>query len=123
MVSPQACDTAVCLKPGTELVFEGGFASQRPVWTMARHFKVDGPVVAKFAQRDMEQPCMHHDGFELLDGSFHYLHHLDLGTKATVLQLPAKPAEAKAEQPEPTGEQVVDGLREWAETRESETIA
>ena len=76
-------DTAVCCLPGTELAFDA------PI-----HYQSNEPAVHKtaiFRQINKHQPLMHHDCLELPDGEQMLLTYLDLGQRATVLQLPAAP--------------------------------
>lgn len=75
---------AVCLLPGTELVFEG------PVTSTV--FGVDETVrTGRFRQINKGVPCQHHDAIEMSDGMVILLTHLFSGQRATVLQLPAVP--------------------------------
>ena len=82
--------TAVCVLPGTELAFDSeirvyGSANNTPHKT------------AIFRQINREQPHVHHDALELPDGQTLLLTFLCEGQQASVLQLPAKPAnEAEA---------------------------
>jgi hypothetical protein len=81
---------AVCVLPGTELAFDEdisvyGAAEPTPHKT------------AIFRQINREHPHMHHDALELPDGHKLLLTFLCEGQQATVLQLPAQPAnEAEA---------------------------
>jgi hypothetical protein len=80
-------NVAVCLLPGTELVFEKevrcetGFVLS---WRL-------GHKVAKFQQVNRGQSNVHHDALEFPDGKIVLLTHLCEGQRATVLQLPARP--------------------------------
>jgi hypothetical protein len=77
--------TAVCLLPGTELAF-----AQAPI----RFFGLEigrQDKIATFRQINKEQPCMHHDAIEFVDGEVKLLHELEVGQRLTVLQLPAQP--------------------------------
>ena len=80
-------NVAVCLLPGTELVFENevrcetGFVLS---WRL-------GHKVAKFQQVNRGQSNVHHDALEFPDGKIVLLTHLCEGQRATVLQLPARP--------------------------------
>lgn len=84
---------AVCILPGTELAFEEDVI-----------YRINGPVrsshrTAIFRQIDKEKPLCHHDVLEFPDGAHAYLTYLDIGQRATVLQLPAEPKnEAEAEE-------------------------
>jgi hypothetical protein len=78
-------NVAVCLLPGTELVFEDevrcetGFVFSRTL----------GHKVAKFRQVNQGQSNRHRDALEFPDGKIVLLTHLCKGQRATVLQLPA----------------------------------
>jgi hypothetical protein len=49
--------------------------------------------MARFRQIDLDKPYQHHDALEFSDGTVVLVTHLTAGQKATVLQLPAMPAE------------------------------
>jgi hypothetical protein len=78
-------NVAVCLLPGTELVFEDevrcetGFVFSRTL----------GHKVAKFRQVNKGQSNRHRDALEFPDGKIVLLTRLCKGQRATVLQLPA----------------------------------
>jgi hypothetical protein len=80
-------NTAVCLRPGTELVFDqepqyfGGFVR---CWRKKARSKV-----ARFRQVDMGIPHVHHDALEFADGTIVLLKNLLPQQWATVLQMPA----------------------------------
>ena len=79
---------AVCLSPGTELVF------QRPVeckrrWGVLANL-VSEETVARFRQINMDKPRAHHDALEFPNGQIVLLHYLVEGQHASVLQLPVK---------------------------------
>jgi hypothetical protein len=81
-------DTAVCLRPGTELAFDsdiryGHRITRWPVRAATR--------VARFRQIDAHNPYTHHDALELADGTIVPVARLVPGQWATVLQLPAEP--------------------------------
>ncbi len=92
---------AVCLLPGTELVFD------RPVvldgltglLNILRNIKLR---TARFRHINENEPHMHHDALEFANGSIIMLTRLRTGLGATVLQLPAnstrlnKPARLQA---------------------------
>lgn len=86
--SPADPTTAVCLRPGTEVVFETnayteGFLFRRSV----------GDRLARFRQINLNEPAQHHDALEFANGTIVLVTALAVGQKATVLQLPADPAE------------------------------
>jgi hypothetical protein len=75
----------VCVLPGTELAFSSAICV----------YGASGPTPHKtaiFRQINREQPHVHHDALELPDGQTLLLTFLCEGQEATVLQLPAKPA-------------------------------
>jgi hypothetical protein len=89
--SPADPATAVCLLPGTEVVFDGdayvhGFLFRRNI----------GERLARFRQIGMDEPAQHHDALEFASGMIVLVTDLAVGQKATVLQLPADPAEKPA---------------------------
>jgi len=80
-------DRAVCLLPGTEVVFEhdvecdGAFRDFRDRSLQQK--------LARFRQINLDQPAMHHDALEFPDGEIVLVTELREGQHATVLQLPA----------------------------------
>jgi hypothetical protein len=91
-------NTAVCLRPGTELAFEKEVRYEHPV----THATMIAPgALARFRQVDMHIPHVHHDALEFADGTIVQLARLLPGQWASVLQLPSVPLHAaeKAEQP------------------------
>ena len=87
--------TAVCLRPGTELAFEGdvrvkGFIFRRKV----------GAHLARFRQVDIHRPTEHHDALEFSNGRVVKVTDLATGQRARVLQLPAEPATKRVATPE-----------------------
>jgi hypothetical protein len=93
------CDTAVCVLPGTELVFD------EPIHYQSKN-DVRTHCTAIFRQIHKEQKMMHHDCLELPSGEQMLLTYLEEGQKATVLQLPAVP-KTKQEAEEQTRLEVV----------------
>jgi hypothetical protein len=89
-------NVAVCLLPGTELVFEnevefeGGLSLLLVNWS--RLGKVNEKV-ARFRQVNIGKPHVHHDALEFPNGDIVLLTRLIGGQTATVLQLPACPQE------------------------------
>ena len=86
--SPADPTTAVCLRPGTEVVFEtnaytAGLVFRRSV----------GERLARFRQINLNEPAQHHDALEFANGTIVLVTALAVGQKATVLQLPADPDE------------------------------
>lgn len=91
-------NTAVCLMPGTELVFDSnvrvssGFLFKRKIECNT----------ARFREIDEDQPYRHHDALEMADGQVVLVTDLCPGQYATVLQLPAtaQPEHKPVAQPE-----------------------
>jgi hypothetical protein len=80
-------NTAVCLRPGSELAFESPIRYQtNGFW--AWRARTAPSHLARFRQIDPENPHRHHDALELTDGTVVLLTKLVLGQRAMVLQLP-----------------------------------
>jgi hypothetical protein len=98
-------DVAICLRPGSELAFDGEVAFVDPTGLLPRRGKIAGGV-ARFRQVNLEQPYAHHDALEFPDGRLVLLTDLTPGQTATVLQLPptSQPGEKRvaAEAPHET---------------------
>jgi hypothetical protein len=87
--------TAVCLRPGTELAFEGearikGLFFRRKV----------GAHLARFRQVDTNKPTEHHDALEFSNGRIVKVTDLAIGQRARVLQLPAESAPKRTAVPQ-----------------------
>ncbi len=82
-------EMAVCLLPGTELVFEHDVRYRRSL----RLFGTAGVnhKVARFRQIDLDDPRVQHDALEFPDGQIVKVAQLVAGQSATVLQLPVAP--------------------------------
>src|SRR5258705_9215286 len=80
-------NVAICLLPGTEVVFEKEVLFDQG-WSFFHKHKAVG-TVARFRQVNMDRPNVHHDALELADGRIVLVHALREGQHATVLQLPA----------------------------------
>jgi hypothetical protein len=99
-------NTAVCLRPGTEVVFAQEVTYDRPiarVWPWSRPIAV-GHRVARFRQVNTDHIGAHHDALEFPDGRVVLVTRLTPGQRATVIQLPAslQPAQSQtAAEPEP----------------------
>jgi hypothetical protein len=78
-------NTAVCLRPGTELVFD---VAPRYDHTWAPWPKTAPGTVARFRQIDLDACHAHHDALEFADGTVVLLARLCPGQHATILQLP-----------------------------------
>jgi hypothetical protein len=87
-------NVAVCLLPGTELVFEsevefeGGLGLLLTNWIRSEKIK---EKVARFRQVNIDKPHVHHDALEFPNGEVVLLTRLIVGQMATVLQLPVSP--------------------------------
>jgi hypothetical protein len=84
---------AVCLRPGTELAFEGNVEFEH---FLANGREVVNARVARFRQVDTAIPHVHHDALEFPDGKIVLLTRLIEGQRGTVLQTPALPRTASA---------------------------
>jgi hypothetical protein len=82
---------AVCIKPGTELAFEGEIERE------AIFLKRLGSQVARFRQVNQNRSRVHHDALELPSGKVVLLARLSEGQRATVLQLPVAEQQKEAE--------------------------
>lgn len=86
-------NVAVCLLPGTEIVFEREaerhhlFSGIFPRLRLGRL----GCQVARFRQINLAQHDTHHDALEFADGNVVLLTNLIPGQRAMILQLPAPP--------------------------------
>jgi hypothetical protein len=86
-------NTAVCLRPGTELAFDEAVRYEHPV----THWPTTGTGnLARFRQINLEVPHTHHDALELSDGTIVPLSQMVPGQRATVLQLPSVPLHVAA---------------------------
>jgi hypothetical protein len=103
-------EVAVCLLPGTEVVFERE-AEYEHVYNrllpLPRLGKL-GHSVARFRQVNIEQPHAHHDALEFPNGLIILVSRMRPGQIATVIQLPA--AVRPAPETEPQEEQRQDSL-------------
>jgi hypothetical protein len=86
--TPCSDATAVCVLPGTEIVFDKAVAV-RSGWYWSIN-KVDCRT-ARFRQIDTSSKHAHHDALEFATGEIVKLTTLHQGQNATVLQLPAAP--------------------------------
>jgi hypothetical protein len=90
---------AVCLLPGTEVVFERQVERHLTGFQLfLRRTRALPHQVARFRQVSIDNPCTHHDALEFPDGQIVLLTHLRADQRATVLQLPAQPKTADAAQ-------------------------
>src|SRR5262245_10530595 len=77
-------NVVVCLRPGTELVFNKPVQISRILFGT----RSTGSNLARFRQVDLDNPHTHHDALEFPDGSVIKLTRLIAGQVAMVLQLP-----------------------------------
>ena len=82
---------AVCVLPGTELAFAGDVACL-PAGLLGWKTKTINHQTAIFRQVNKDKMAAHHDALEFPDGRIVLLTLLCEEQRATVLQLPAKPA-------------------------------
>lgn len=81
-------NTAVCLRPGTEIAFDTDVRYEHPLTHWRRTAR---SRVARFRQVDLHVAHTHHDALEFADGTIIPLARLVPGQWATVLQLPSVP--------------------------------
>ena len=84
-------DVAVCLLPGTKLVFANQVEREPTGFQLCvfkGHLRPLIHKVARFRQINLDNPCIHHDALEFPDGQIVLLTRLRAGQCATVLQLP-----------------------------------
>jgi len=81
---------AVCVLPGTELVFAHE-VKRLPARLWPWHDNVIKHKTAIFRQIDKDKVALHHDALEFPDGQIVLLTCLSEGQQATILQLPAEP--------------------------------
>jgi hypothetical protein len=94
--APEDASVAVCLLPGTELSFADDVRRDR-TWPWSR--AVIRYRTAIFRQIKKEVPSTHHDALEFPDGTIVLLTFLEVGQRATVLQLPVTHEGARLPQP------------------------
>ena len=82
-------DVAVCLLPGTEIVFDENVECQPSFGIGILPNKKIGHRLARFRQINIDNPVLHHDALEFPDGQVVLLTRLCVGQCAAVLQLPA----------------------------------
>lgn len=103
--SVEDVNTAVCLRPGTEIAFERDVVYEHPVtYTVTRL----ASAVARFRQIDLQIPHAHHDALEFSSGEIIPLTKLLPGQYATVLQLPAEPQKAEERVAQTTERELVN---------------
>jgi hypothetical protein len=82
-------DVAVCLLPGTEIVFDENVECEPSFGIGILPSKKIGHRLARFRRINIDNPVLHHDALEFPDGQVVLLARLCVGQRATVLQLPA----------------------------------
>jgi len=94
---------AVCLLPGTEVVFERELEYEHVLGRLLPWLGLGklGHSVARFRQVDTEQTHAHHDALELPNGRIVLVTRLRPGQRATVIQLPASARTEKAPEQQP----------------------
>jgi len=95
---------AVCLLPGTEVVFEQEAEFDHAFGGLLPRLRKLGSNVARFRQINLKDPHAHHDALEFPNGRVVLLTRLRPGQYATVIQLPAA---QRAETAEPTGNSAI----------------
>ena len=85
-------NVAVCVLPGTELVFDQDVECDHPLGLYEKRKLRE--KVARFRQINLQSPYEHHDALEFPSGKVVLLTRLSLSQCATVLQLPAAPRAA-----------------------------
>jgi hypothetical protein len=83
---------AVCLRPGTELVFDNEVQYGHVLMRWLPFLRRGKPAskLARFRQVDIERRDTHHDALEFADGTVVLLTCLRPDQRASVLQLPAE---------------------------------
>jgi hypothetical protein len=101
---------AVCLLPGTELVFSEDAVCDHPFAKLfpRMRFGSIGARLARFRQIDQASLGMHHDAMEFENGKVELLTRLRPGQKATVLQLPAQGSAEKEKTRDDHGIALID---------------
>ena len=88
---------AVCLLPGTEVVFEQEAEFDHAFGGLLPRLRKLGDQVARFRQINLSDAHAHHDALEFPNGRIVLLTRLRPGQHATVIQLPAAQRAATAE--------------------------
>jgi hypothetical protein len=87
-------EVAVCVLPGTELAFSRAVTLADFRFIVRWKMETLAHATAIFRQVNKNKPMTHHDALEFPDGRIVLLTELCEGQEATVLQLPALPANA-----------------------------
>jgi hypothetical protein len=80
-------DVAVCILPGTELVFDQDVKYEPAIAFFPK--RNARQRLARFRRLNEDRPATHHDALEFSDGKTVLVTRLRTGQHATVLQLPA----------------------------------
>lgn len=92
-----ARDIAVCLSPGTEIVFDGGASVVAPQFGLSNR-KI-GEFAARFRHINGDRPLLPHDALEFANGEIALVALLAEGQTATVIQLPASATKSAIQEP------------------------
>lgn len=92
--SPSDPATAVCLRPGTEVVFDDFVRADGRIFN-----RVIRERLARFRQVDTDKPNYHHDALEFANGTIVLVTDLVIGQRAAILQLPVDPSEKRVDKP------------------------
>ena len=98
--APEDRTTAVCVLPGTELVFSNKVIFLRTEGLLWQRRRKKDCRAAIFRRLNTDQRCTHHDALEFPDGQIVLLTSLYEGQTATVLQLPMQPKTAMQYEPQ-----------------------
>ena len=101
--NPDNPTVAVCLRPGTEIAFDTDV--RRDGFLFRRNIRAR---LARFRQIGLNFDAHHHDALEFSNGVIVLLTDLVPGQKAVVLHLPATPAEAKPDVPQPAFSEIAE---------------
>ena len=91
--SAEEREVAICLLPGTELVFEQNVRHHRR-WLGSKEVPFS---VAQFCKLNPENPHLHHDALAFPDGATLLVDSLVRGQRARVLQLPVSSTDIAAQ--------------------------
>lgn len=98
LCDPADMETAVCLRPGTELSFDIPLSTRSG--TIFNRKKKYTAGVGVFCQINLDEHNMHHDALEMPNGDRVLINSLEENQNLTVLQLPAQAQPAKPEKVE-----------------------
>jgi hypothetical protein len=98
--APEDRTTAVCVLPGTELVFSNKVILLRTEGLLWQRRGKKDCRAAIFRRVNTDQRCTHHDALEFPDGQIVLLTSLYEGQSVTVLQLPTQPKTSMQHEPQ-----------------------